>query len=268
MKNDLLRELQTTRKKERRLLSPAVRQNPVKQAIYQKVPPKVRTLLETAFEKAFRLVFLKGTQVIEKTFDKEAAGLEYEAGNFVVDRAGSRKSIRLLDKKARKDNLLNNAAATVSGLGLGLLGLGLPDIPLLVSTLLKGIYEIALGYGFDYTARKEQIYILRLICTALADGGVKEDCNRRLDALAGGGAAEGAYSALVCADTSLDQEIAAASKILSDALLVEKFVQGLPVVGVVGGFVNMAVYTRVSALAGAKYKIRYLERKLGQISET
>lgn len=250
MKNDLLRELYTAQKKERRLLASAVRQNPVKQTIYQKVPPKVCTLLENAFEKAFRLVFLSGTQVIEKTFDKEAASLDYEAGNFVVDKAGSRKSIRRLDKKARKDNLLNNAATTVSGLGLGFLGLGLPDIPLLVSTLLKGVYEIALGYGFDYTTREEQVYILRLICTALADGSVKEDCNRRLD-----GAASGA-------GTALDQEIAAASKILSDALLVEKFVQGLPIVGVVGGFVNMAVYTRVSALAGVKYKIRYLEKKL------
>ncbi len=254
MKNDLLRELYTAQKKERKLLSSAVRQNPVKQTIYQKVPPKVCTLLEKAFEKAFRLVFLNGTQVIEKTFDKEAAGLDYEAGNFVVDKAGSRKSIRRLDKKARKDNLLNNAATTVSGLGLGFLGLGLPDIPLLVSTLLKGVYEIALGYGFDYTAQEEQIYILRLICTALADGSVKEDCNRRLDALAGGDSSA----------VTLDQEIAAASKILSDALLVEKFVQGLPIVGVVGGFVNMAVYTRVSALAGVKYKIRYLKGKLGQ----
>lgn len=251
MKNDLLKELYAVQKIERRLLSSAIWKNPVKQNIYQKVPPKVCTLLEKAFEKAFRLVFLNGTQVIEKTFDKEAAGLDYEAGNFVVDKAGSRKSIRRLDKKARKDNLLNNAATTVSGLGLGFLGLGLPDIPLLVSTLLKGVYEIALGYGFDYTAKEEQIYILRLICTALADGSVKEDCNRRLEALAG--------------ETTLDQEIAAASKILSDALLVEKFVQGLPIVGVVGGFVNMAVYTRVSALAGVKYKIRYLKRKLRQL---
>lgn len=266
MKNDLLRELYAAQKKEQKLLSSAVRQNPVKQTIYQKVPPKVCTLLEKAFEKAFCLVFLNGAQVIEKTFDKEGAGLDYEAGNFVVDKAGSRKSIRRLDKRARKDNLLNNAATTVSGLGLGFLGLGLPDIPLLVGTLLKGVYEIALGYGFDYTTQEEQIYILRLICTALADGSVKEDCNRRLEELAWSSAAEG-HRAVPAVETALDQEIAAASKILSDALLVEKFVQGLPIVGVVGGFVNLAVYTRVSALAGVKYKIRYLKRKLDQQPE-
>ena len=59
---------------------------------------------------------------------------------------------------------------------------------------------------------------------------------------------------------TLAGEIASTARMLSDALLVEKFVQGLPVVGVVGGAVNF----RIAALAAVKYKKRYLMRKLSE----
>lgn len=156
-----------------------------------------------------------------------------------------------MDKGARKDNLLNNGWTTVSGAALGLLGMGIPDIPLLVSTLLKGIYEIAIGYGFDYEAEEEKIYILRLIRTALSEGEQRSLFRRQLDSMS-----------YVCG--SLEEEIAMTAKVLSDALLVEKFVQGIPVVGVVGGLINHVVYTKISTLAGIKYKKRYLSYKLGE----
>lgn len=248
MRNDLKKELAVLEKQEQRLLLVPARPNRLKQTLYEKVPQGLRAALEAAFSKAFRLVFLRGTQLIEKTFDKETAELDYEAGNYVVGKAASKKSLRRLDRSAKRDNLLNNAATTVSGLGMGLLGLGLPDIPLLVGTLLKGVYETALGYGFHYESEEEQCYILRLICTALSEED-RQEWNRKLEAME-------------YASGSLDTEIDAAAKVLSDALLVEKFVQGLPIVGVVGGFVNHAVYRKTATWAALKYKKRYLCGKL------
>lgn len=251
--NTLQRELLALEKKEAKLLGTQPPDNRLKEALYQKVPQGLSATLEKAFTKAFEVVFLNGTTLIEKTFDKEGAAVDYEAGNFVVDRLGSKKSVRKLDSGARRHNLLNAAATTATGLGLGLVGLGLPDIPLLVGTMLKGIYEIALGYGFSYEEAAERVYMLRLIRTALTGGEEKLATNRLLDQ-----APDGA---------DLKGEMAATAKALSDALLVEKFIQGLPIVGVVGGFVNHQVYTKTAGLAMVKYKKRYLLEKLAQAGQ-
>jgi len=252
--NGLLKEIDALEKKEKKLLNVSKKQNKLKETIYEKVPKGLCATLEAAFSKAFKLVFLKGTQIIEKTFDKEDVSLEFEASDFVINKTGSRKSIKRLDKSARKNNLLNNTATAASGLGLGLLGLGLPDIPLLVSTILKGVYEVSISYGFSYDTDEEKIFILRLLRTALADDESKKIFNTKLDSME--------YS-----NCSLDEEISVTAKVLSDALLVEKFVQGIPIVGIVGGFVNHMVYRKTSVLAGIKYKKRYLYKKLNDFQQ-
>lgn len=56
------------------------------------------------------------------------------------------------------------------GIGLGVLGIGLPDIPLFTGMVLKSIYETAISYGFPYDTEEEQCYILKLISTALSRG--------------------------------------------------------------------------------------------------
>lgn len=247
--DSLEKELAAVEKREKKLLAGGLKKGKVKQAVYDKVPEKVGGLLEAAFSKAFKTVFINGTPLIERTFDKEGAGLEFEARDYIVDRAGNKKSLRRLDKQAKKDSKINHAATTAAGFGLGFLGLGLPDIPLMVGTILRGVYEIAIGYGVDYGSEEEKRYILRLICTALSDGDERSVYNRKLDSMEYGGG-------------TLAGEIASTARTLSDALLVEKFVQGLPVVGVVGGAVNFSIYRRIAAMAAVKYKKRYLVRKL------
>lgn len=260
MKSDFTKEWELLIKKENRRLQAAERNNPLKDSLYGKVPAGLRNTLEKAFAKAFRLVFLKGTSVIERTFDRESASMEYEAGNYVIEKAGNRKSIKRLDKTARRSNLLNKAATTATGLGLGILGMGLPDIPLMVGTLLKGIYEIALGYGFSYDTTQEKIYILRLIRTALLEGEAKKECSLKMDEMMN--ACSPQLPATPYSPELLEEEINSTAKVLSDALLVEKFVQGIPIVGVIGGVVNHVVYAKTAAMAGIKYKKRFLYCKL------
>ena len=60
---------------------------------------------------------------------------------------------------------------------------------------------------------------------------------------------------------SFEEEVQNAAKALSSAMLMAKFVQGLPVVGAVGGVSNPVVYQKISQYAALKYKKRYLAAK-------
>ena len=40
---------------------------------------------------------------------------------------------------------------------MGVLGIGLPDIPVFTGMILKNIYETALQYGYSYESREENI---------------------------------------------------------------------------------------------------------------
>lgn len=232
-------------KKEVKLLTSAKKDSRLKEKIYEKIPASLRNTLEDAFIKAFKVVFVKGTSAIEKTFHKEDTSLEFEANNYILDRKLTKKTLNRLDKQSQKSNLLNSAITTTSGIGFGILGIGLPDIPILAATILKGMYQIALSYGFSYETDGDKIYILRLIRLALCKTEDKEALNSLLDDMN--------YD-----NTSLDREITLTAKFLSDALLVEKFVQGIPIVGVIGGFVNHIVYQKIVKLSVVKYKKRYL----------
>ena len=52
-----------------------------------------------------------------------------------------------------------------------------------------------------------------------------------------------------------------AADALSDALLTAKFIQSIPIVGVVGSIVNYNIINKVSKTANIKYKKRYLINK-------
>ncbi|MEG0924454.1 MAG: EcsC family protein [Anaerovoracaceae bacterium] len=249
MGNNIRKAILDLSKKERAFLEKEKTEIALKAVIYEKVPEKLIGTLEYAFIKAFKLVFVQGTGLIEKTFKKEDIGLEFGANDYIIDRKDTRKNLKRMDKLSKKSNLLNNTITTASGFGMGLMGMGIPDIPVLVTTLLKGIYQIALSYGFSYEEEDEKIYILKLIKVALDSSDDRYAESEAMDTMD-------------FQDTTLEDEINKTAKVLSDELLVEKFVQGLPIVGVIGGFVNFSVYKKVSKLAEIKYKKRYLNSKL------
>ncbi len=59
----------------------------------------------------------------------------------------------------------------------------------------------------------------------------------------------------------LQEEIALTSNALANAMLIEKFVQGIPIVGAAGGFSNNIIYNKVLKFAKLKYKQRYLKKQ-------
>ena len=44
-------------------------------------------------------------------------------------------------------------------------------------------------------------------------------------------------------------------------MLTAKFIQGIPIVGAIGGVVNYSIIKRIGEYASLKYKKRYLNRK-------
>lgn len=100
-----------------------------------------------AFVKAFTLIFEKGTSVIEKTYNREDLERTYQVSLYAAKLKEDRKTLRLFSKKAGGIGTKNMALSGISGIGMGILGVGLPDIPIFTAMLLKSIYEIALSYG-------------------------------------------------------------------------------------------------------------------------
>lgn len=89
---------------------------------------------------------------------------------YMADVKQNSKSLRSFSKKARDTGTKNLLLSGVSGIGMGVLGIGLPDIPVFTGMILKNIYETALQYGYSYESREEKYFILLLIRGAVSYG--------------------------------------------------------------------------------------------------
>ena len=91
-------------------------------ALEDKVPPKLREALNSAFVKAFDLVFQRGTGLLERTFDAEAARQQFGIDQFAAQLKGDRSSLRVFSRRAGRTGALNLALSGAEGTLLGLLG--------------------------------------------------------------------------------------------------------------------------------------------------
>lgn len=240
-------------KKENRLLKSTL--SPIKNTIQGKIPEKLNGILEKAFLKGFQLVFEKGEVYIEKTYQKDRKELEHDVNNYALDKDFSKRYIKRLDKQANNSYMVNTSFTILEGGVLGFLGIGLPDIPVFIAVIMRTIYEIAISYGYDYKNSKEKAYILLIICAALSQGGEQEKFNEQIDSLGN------AIDQQTADKIDLKVQMLETSRILSEAMLVGKFVQGIPVVGSVGGVVNYTILKKIGKYASIKYKKRYLLKK-------
>lgn len=261
MNKELKRQLRRLNKKEERFLNKREKGiikskvDPIVNRIQDKIPEKLRDTLEDAFYFGFKLVFEKGYKYIEKTYDKDRLKLEHELNDYMLDMSLNKKNIKKMDKKAQSLKNINSTISALEGGILGVLGIGLPDIPLFISIIMKTIYQIALSYGYDYRKEEEKAYILLLIGGALSEGNKKKEINEKTDALA----REIDKGSKIQLD--LQEYIKAASTALSEAMLTAKFIQGFPVVGAIGGLTNYSIIRKIGNYSSLKYKKRYLIRK-------
>lgn len=238
------------------------------QLLAAKVPAKLQGTLDAAFYKAFQLVFEKGTAVIEKTYKKETLQQDYQINEYASRVRGNRKSLKTFSKKASGAGNLNLLLSGVSGVGLGVLGIGIPDIVLFTGLMLKSIYEIALNFGFDYESVDEKRFILLLIQGALAHGKELEKLDEEINVYIGLAtrmqSMSRAVEELATVDSALDTCIREASACLSKELLYMKFLQGIPIVGAVGGAYDAIYMKQIVKYAELKYRRRFYEKQRRQ----
>lgn len=221
----------------------------INQFLAKKVPENLQNTLDTAFSKAFYLVFEKGTGIIEKTYKKEELQKTYQINEYAAQLRGNRKSLKVFSQKASGSGNVNLLLSGVSGIGLGVLGIGIPDIVLFTGLMLKSIYEIALHYGFDYQTEEEKHFILLLIQGALSYGTDLQKINEELNIYIQNGSYHQALH--------LDENINNSAACLSKELLYMKFLQGIPLVGAAGGAYDAIYMKQIIKYAEMKYRRRF-----------
>lgn len=236
------------------LLSRAVkRESFLNQKLEQMVPDKLQDTLDTAFAKAFGLIFDKGTGVIEKTYNKDELEKSFQINQFASDVRKDGKSLKKISKRAKQSGSVNLLMSGTAGIGMGVLGVGIPDIPVFIGMVLKSVYEIALNYGYRYDTPEEQYFILLLIETAVSHGRELVERNQEID--------EYIKHEKMPEPYNRDVQIKLTSAMLSKELLYMKFLQGVPVVGAVGGAYDVVYLKQITEYANLKYKRRFLMKK-------
>jgi len=204
------------------------KQSYIDSKIEKYVPEGLAGTLEAAFTKAFEIIFRDGTGIIKKTYGRGSSDND---------------DIVMLRNRARAILAKDTVVTAAEGTGLGLAGIGLPDIPVFTAVLLRNIYQLAECYGFDYESKTEQVFILKLIETGLSYGESAEKLNDELNALMEQIDNEDyTYYGLI------SQQIKAASEAVSKEVLYMKFIQTIPVVGAAGGISNLTCLNKVADL--------------------
>ncbi len=223
------------------------KQSYIDSKIEKYVPEGLAGTLEAAFTKAFEIVFRDGTGIIKKTYGRGSSDND---------------DIVMLRNRARAILAKDTVVTAAEGTGLGLAGIGLPDIPVFTAVLLRNIYQLAECYGFDYESKTEQVFILKLIETGLSYGESAEKLNDELNALMEQIDNEDyTYYGLI------SQQIKAASEAVSKEVLYMKFIQTIPVVGAAGGISNLTCLNKVGRFAELKYRKRFIMKTINTQQE-
>lgn len=211
----------------------------------EKVPESVRETLTTAFGAAFSAA-LAGEPLLRRTASPKAEARRLARAEEQLRTPERFSSVRGTGRSA----VFSAAAASaVRGSGLGLLGIGLPDIPLFAASLLRSLGQIARGYGYITSTRKERRIMLLVLDAALTGGMEYPALSDQLDQALSGTELTGLS----------EQELAdrVAGK-LAEELLAAKFLQGIPLAGAVGGVLDSRLTARLLDYAALKYNRRFL----------
>ena len=223
------------------------KQSYIDSKIEKYVPEGLAGTLEAAFTKAFEIIFRDGTGIIKKTYGRGSSDND---------------DIVMLRNRARAILAKDTVVTAAEGTGLGLAGIGLPDIPVFTAVLLRNIYQLAECYGFDYESKTEQVFILKLIETGLSYGESAEKLNDELNTLMEQIDNEDyTYYGLI------SQHIKAASEAVSKEVLYMKFIQTIPVVGAAGGISNLTCLNKVGRFAELKYRKRFIMKTINTQQE-
>ena len=218
-----------------------------------KVPEKLRSTLDAAFCKAFELIFKKGVGAIELTYKKENLQKEFKLRQAVMDIKGTRRSVKAFNKTAKAEDNFHLLLSGVSGVSMGILGIGIPDIPVFTAMMLRDIYKTAVSFGFKYDSWEERFFILKCIEASVSKGSSLSSIDTELNSFIERGFIPDTYTE--------EKQIERTSKALSSALLYMKFLQGIPIAGAVGGIYDAVYMKEIASYSTLKYRKRFLTCK-------
>ena len=222
------------------------------QMLEDRAPQKLMETIHTAFVKAFGVVFDKGNSVIAKVGRQELRQEKFQVNRFATELREDKRSLRAFSKEADRAGRGNVLISGAAGIGMGLFGVALPDVPLFTAMLLKCVYETGESFGFGHETEAERLYVLRVIEAALCWGEELRCRNTELDAYA--------QTETWPADNGLEQQLQTTARRLSQTLVGSKFLQNIPLVGAVGGAEDALCMERVRRYAAIKYRKRFLIR--------
>ena len=252
-KTPLEKEWAALEKKEARFLASRTEKadSRLNQLLAEKVPDGLQGTLDTAFCKAFHLIFEKGTGVIGRVGRRENCRMDAKIRQYKAELRENRRNLRAFSRAADRSGLGNTLAAGAAGAGMGLFGVALPDVPLFTAMLLKSVYETAESFGFGHETPEERRFVLLIMETALSGGPELEDGDRRLNEFM----RDGAWRP---EEPPLGEQVRRTARRLSEAVLYGKVLQNIPVVGVAGGLRDGVLVRRVQRYAAIKYRRRFL----------
>lgn len=224
----------------------------------ERVPQGLTETLHRAFFHAFSLLFEKGEGIVRWAGRQQRREEAYQVRRFAADLPGRPPISAGLFQSRRQDRPGQRGAGWCAGRRIGAVGDWIagysalyPDAPENHSG------DGPVSFGFTGSELEEQIWILRLIEAALSDGAELEERNQALN----GFIQDGTWPD----SPVLEQQMQQTAHSLSQAMLYWKFVQGIPLVGAVGGAWDAVCLRRVQRYAAIKYSRRFLiDRKLGR----
>lgn len=256
----LLREYIRLERQEKKFFNRGSKKGPgLTDRIREKIPKKAMVSLEAAFEKGFVFLFEKGTPLLEKVSGVEKAKAESEEFRQSLALMVHPDTLRALDKAAGSKTSVTKSISIIEGAGLGIFGIGLPDIPVFLAMLLKTAYEIGASYGFDFRLDEERPYTLALLKVAFSQGEERKKFSKECDELG-----QLIDDDLLLNTTIKHEDLQDVSKVLATDMLVAKFIQGTTFLGVVGGVINYRLAEKIATVAKYKYKKRFLYRLMHQ----
>lgn len=223
-----------------------------KEKVNDKIPDKMRQAFETAFHKGFYFVFENGTNSIEKTMNLKKLKNNYDINEFILQKEITTKGIKKIDQEVNKGLWVNKGFSSFKDMVLGLLGIGLPDIPVFIAMILKTIYEISIKYGFEYHSEAEKIYILTIICAGVTKEAERQYYSKKADEIS---TAIDNHSVV---PYTLSETIDDTAKHLSSVVVGTKILQGVALIGVCGSIADFKILTDIGNMAMIKYKKRFL----------
>ncbi len=260
-KTALEKEWARLQKEELRFLS--ARQNReegwLSRLLAEKIPSGLRGTLEEGFSAAFTTIFSRGNRLINWTIARKKHADNYRINTYAAEVRGNRASLRRFTSAAKRACIDNLFFSGTVGIVMGIVGVGIPDIPVFTTLLLRSLYEIAAVYGFSSDTEEERAFILYLIESAVSFGDEMLELNGAIDALAASMQLPADY------ERHMHQHLAAGA--LSGELLYMKFLQGIPVVGAVGGAYDVVYMKRITAYAELKYRRRFLLTRMQTAGE-